>query len=758
MNRPVFREHAIRCYSEVRTENVLPRLGSPLVQFTQRIVTALTSRRRRAPVIIQMSTVECAAACLAMVLGHHGRRTGVAECRERIGIGRDGASARDISRAAQTYGLRVRSYSLEPEALQDVALPAIAHWKFNHFVVIERWSADRIDIIDPALGRRSLSAKEFGEAFTGVVLVLEPGIAFETGGTKRPGVAGYYRELLKGSGNIRILVQILAASLVLQAFGMIAPLFTKVLVDTILPRQMHGMMSVIAIGIVLLVAGQMLTSYLRSALLLYLQARLDSQIMLGFFEHVLSLPYPFFQQRTTGDLLMRLGSNVAIRETLTNQVVSAVLDGGFVLVYLAALFALQPFFAAAALAIGTIQVGVMLATRRALHEATERDLAAAAESQAYLVEAVGGIATLKASGVEDRALEHWSSLFFRHLESSLRKGRLSSIVGTVLVSLRIFAALFLLWLAALQVLEGRMTLGMMLAVNAMAAMFLAPLGSLVAVAQQLHLVRAHLDRIADVLAAEPEQFRGSAVPTLLLKGGIELRNVDFRYHAGGPLVLRNISMIIQPGQKVALVGRTGSGKSTLARLMLGFYRPGAGEILYDGQPALHSDLRALRRQIGVVLQEPFLFSGPVRQNIAFRDPELSLESVMAAARTALIHDDLENLPMRYETMLAEGGTNLSGGQRQRLAIARALVHNPRILILDEATSHLDVVTESRLERNLAQLGYTRIVIAHRLSTIRDADQIVVMDEGAIVEQGTHDELLRCNGHYAAMVASQEALS
>lgn len=754
MNRPIFREHAIRCYSEARTENVLPRLESPLVQFTQNIATALRSRRR-VPVILQMSTIECGAACLAMVLGYHGRRVGVAECRERIGIGRDGATARDISRAAQAYGLRVRSYSLEPAALREVSLPAIAHWEFNHFVVIEGWSAERVEIVDPALGRRSVNKKEFDKAFTGVVLVLERGVAFEPGGNNRTGIAGYHRGLLKDSTNLRILAQILTASVVLQVFGLVAPALTKVLVDTILPRHMYGLMSIIAIGILLLVGGQAITSYLRSALLLYLQARLDSQIMLGFFEHVLSLPYQFFQQRTTGDLVMRLSSNVAIRETLTNQVVSVVLDGGFVLVYLIALFALQPAFATAALVIGMIQVAVMLATKRALHEATERDLASAAESQTYLVEALGGIATLKASGVEDRALEHWSSLFFRHLESSLRKNRLSSIVGNILVSLRIFAALFLLWLAALRVLDNTMSIGMMFAVNSLAAMFLTPLGSLVAVAQQLYLVRVHLDRIWDVLAAEPEQAQRSAGPPLRLKGGIEIRDVSFRYHPSGPLVLRNVSLSIEPGQKVALVGRTGSGKSTLARLLLGFYRPASGEVLYDGEPILNSDLRELRRQIGVVLQEPSLFSGSIRQNIAFRAPELPLGQVMAAAQIALIHDDLENLPMSYETVLSESGASMSGGQRQRIAIARALVHQPPVLILDEATSHLDVITESRLERNLARLGCTRIVIAHRLSTVRDADVIVVIDEGAIVEHGTHEELLGFGGHYADMVQNQE---
>jgi ABC-type bacteriocin/lantibiotic exporter with double-glycine peptidase domain len=241
---------------------------------------------------------------------------------------------------------------------------------------------------------------------------------------------------------------------------------------------------------------------------------------------------------------------------------------------------------------------------------------------------------------------------------------------------------------------------------------------------------------------------------LLEKVPFELRNVQFRYHSGGPLVLRNISLIVAPGQKVAIVGRTGSGKSTVAKLLLGLYTPEAGDILYDGQSAGLLDLRALRRQIGVVLQEPSLFSGSVRQNIAFQDPGLPLDRVMEAARIAEIHDDLERLPMRFETVLMEGGVSMSGGQRQRIAVARALVHQPPILLLDEATSHLDVITESRLEKNLSRLGCTRIVIAHRLSTIFDADLIVVMDEGTIVEQGTHEELVVRDGHYAAMLRKQ----
>jgi ABC-type bacteriocin/lantibiotic exporter with double-glycine peptidase domain len=710
---------------------------------------------RRVPIVLQMSPVECGAACLAMILGYHGRKTRVAECRERLGIGRDGANALQISRAAKSYGLRTRSYSLEPAALRDVRLPAIVHWRFNHFVVLEKWTPNGVVIVDPAFGRRTVTADEFDSGFTGVVLVLEPGAAFETSSAAARLPGGYYIRFFTAPGSRGVWLQILAASLVLQVFGLATPLLTKLLVDTVLPGHIDQLMGIIAISLMLLVAGYAVTAYLRAGLLLYLQARLDSQIMLGFFEHVLRLPYPFFQQRTTGDLLMRLSSNIAIRETLTNQVISTVLDGAFVVIYLVALFALEPRFATAALLIGIVQVGVMLGTGGRLREETQHELAAATESQTYLIEALSGIAVLKASGAEDGALEHWSNLFFRHLNSSLRKNHLSAIIGTVMVALRIFSSLFLLWLAALQVLEGAMTMGMMLAINAMSHSFLSPLASLVGSAQQLFLVRAHLDRISDVLAAEPEPRAHTTEPARL-SGRIDVRDLSFRYDSNGPLVLRDLSFTIEPGQKVAFVGRSGSGKSTLAKLLLGFYKPEAGEIYYDGRPYTCLDVREMRRQFGVVLQEPALFSGSIRDNIAFHDLELPLDRVMEAARTAQIHDDIARLPMRYETVLIEGGASLSGGQRQRIAIARALVHRPAVLLLDEATSHLDVVTESALEENLSRLGCTRIAIAHRLSTIADADMILVLDGGTIVERGTHEELLARNGYYAEMIASPAA--
>ncbi|MGH9836127.1 MAG: peptidase domain-containing ABC transporter [Blastocatellia bacterium] len=712
-------------------------------------------RRRRVPVIMQMGVTECGAACLAMILSYFGRKTQVVELSESCGVGRDGLTARTITKSARHYGLRVKAFSLEPSQFKHVPLPAIAHWNFSHFVVVERWSPQTVEIIDPAIGRRRLTGEEFDAGFTGVVLTFEPGVQFE-----RRSVAGksswrnYLKQILRLPGTSGVLIQILLASLLLQTFGLVVPALTKVLVDHVLPFAITNVMTMLGIGMAVVVLALMVTGYLRAAMLIYLEARLDARMMLGFFEHVLTLPFKFFQQRTTGDLLMRLGSNTVIREALTNQTISAVLDGGLVLVYLVVLLALKPGFGLVVLALGLIQIGLLLGTSRRIHGLMQRDLVAAAESQSYLVEALAGMATLKAAGAEERALDHWSNLFFKHLNVSLQRNRLSAFIGAGLTAVNTLSPLVLLWIGAYYVLNSAMSLGTMLALNALAASFLAPLASLVASGQQFQLVSAHLDRIADVVEAAPEQDLQATKPAPPLSGRIELKSVNFRYDPNGPLTLRDISITIEPGQKVALVGRTGSGKSTLAKLLLGLYTPDEGEILFDDVPLPSFDYRTVRSQFGVVLQESFLFSGSIRQNIAFNDPDLTLEQVMEAARLAHIHDDIEQMPMGYDTFLAEGGMSLSGGQRQRLSLARALVHRPAVLLLDEATSHLDVVTERLVDRSLKELSCTRIVIAHRLSTVYDADLILALDEGEIVERGTHEELLARNGYYAALTRGQ----
>jgi HlyB family type I secretion system ABC transporter len=700
-----------------------------------------------------MSAVECGAACLAMILSYYGRETRVAECRECIGAGRDGVSARTIVNTARSFGLRVKALSLEVASFKDIPLPAIVHWDFNHFVVVETWKAKQVVIVDPALGRRHLSVDEFANSFTGVVLTFEPGNGFAAG-HGAPGLSwkSYLSYVL--SHRPGLLIQVLGASLFLQVFGLVLPIFTLLLVDDVLPLHISSVMAILGLGLLMMVLAQLVTSYLRAVLLLSLQTHLDAHVVLNFFEHLLSLPFRFFQQRASGDLLMRLSSFTTIRETLTTQTMSVVLDGSFVLVYLAILFARDALFGALVLGIGILQVLLLLGSARRVRRLTQRYLSALGKSQSYVVEALTGIALLKASGAEARAGDHWSNLFFAQLNISLERSHTSALVETAMTALRTFSPLVLLWVGTYGVLNGSLSLGTMLAINALAIAFLAPLSSLLSHGQQLQLVSAYMDRFSDVLEAEPEQDPRTVLRASRLTGRIELRDVSFRYEAHAPLALRGISCTIEPGQKVALVGRTGSGKSTLVKLLLGFYTPTEGQILYDGIPLQRLNYRTLRDQLGVVLQEPFLFRGSIRQNIAFNDPGLSFNEVEGAARLAAIHDEIRQMPMGYETEVAEGGDGLSGGQRQRVSVARALAHTPAILLLDEATSHLDVVTEEQVEKNIARLSCTRIVAAHRLSTIRNADLILMLDQGAIVEQGSHEDLLASGGYYAALVRNQ----
>jgi ABC-type bacteriocin/lantibiotic exporter with double-glycine peptidase domain len=711
--------------------------------------------KQRVPVVLQLNAVECGAACLAMILGYHGRRVRLTDCRDICGAGRDGTTAQTLAKAARSFGLRVRAFSVEPKDFEHLSLPAIAHWQFNHFVVVERWSPKQVDIVDPGAGRRRLSPAEFEAGLTGVVLTFEPGIHFKRVRERaNPPWRTYAATMLRAPGAASLLTQVFGASLCLLILGLALPLFTKVIVDRVLPLRNVGVMGILAAGLVLAVAAQAMAACLRGTLLLSLRSRLDTQMMLGFFEHLLSLPFKFFQQRNSGDLLMRLSSNTMIREALTTQSLSAILDGGLVIGYLAILAAQDGLFCALASGAGLLQIALLLATARLRADLNQRELAAQSESQSYLVEALSGVAALKASGAEDHALEHWSSLFSTELNAALRRGQLSVVVDSITTMLRVLSPLLLLWVGTFEVLHGRMSLGTMLALIALASAFLEPLSSLVANGQRMQLAAAHLDRISDVLNAEPEQDPRIVEAAPRLRGHIEFRNVSFRYDPNAPFVLRNISFSIEPGQKTALVGKTGSGKSTLAMLLLGLYEPAEGDILIDGVSLRTLNYRAIRSQFGVVLQEPFLFSGSLRHNIAFGQPGMGFDAAMEAAQLAEIGDDIEQMPMGYETRIAEGGTGLSGGQRQRVSLARALARKPTVLVMDEATSHLDVVTESRVETNLSALACTRIVIAHRLSTICDSDQILVLDDGRIAERGTHDELLSNAGCYATLVSSQ----
>ncbi|HLZ62649.1 MAG TPA: peptidase domain-containing ABC transporter [Ktedonosporobacter sp.] len=710
--------------------------------------------RRRVPQLSQMSMVECGLACLAMIFSYYGRSTSISELRTRCGVGRDGLSALNLVRVARQYGMKVRAMSLQQHDLSTMRLPAIVHWEFNHFLVVESWSRGSVRVVDPAGGRRRLTPAEFDAGFTGVVILLEPGASFQRcKGSSRSSIRHYLAQYVRLAP--MVLVQVVCLSLLIQGFGLLLPLTTRFIIDQVLPFKLSGVMGMLGLGMVMLVLSQGVTTLLREWLLVYLRARIDMHMMRGFFEHLLKLPYKFFQQHSNGDLLARMSSNTIIRDTFSNHIISTLLDSSMVTLYLGVLLWQSLPFGVLAACIGLLQVILMLSTNGTTRDLASQELAAQGKSQGYMSEALVGIASLKAAGAEDRALERWSRLFFEQLNISVRRSYFSGLVSVAMVMLRSLSPLALLWLGATQVLNGSLTMGTMFALNALAAAFLAPLGSLVSTGQQLQLVRAHFERLADVTLAEPEQKeRTKRQATPRLTGCIHLEHVSFQYDPNTRKVLDAINLHIEAGQKVALVGRTGCGKSTLGKLLLGLYTPTEGSISYDGIPLSLLDYREVRRQFGVVMQDSSIFSGSILHNLRLNNPNLSLERVVQSAKIAAVHKDIVDMPMGYETFVSEGGSALSGGQRQRLSIARAIAHDPTILLLDEATSNLDVLTEQKVEEHLRSLACTQIIIAHRLSTIRNADLIIVLDHGTIVEQGSHDELMRHNGYYMQLMRCQ----
>jgi ABC-type bacteriocin/lantibiotic exporter with double-glycine peptidase domain len=709
-------------------------------------------RARRIPIVRQLSATECGVACLAMVLQYHGKNEPLDKLRDAVGVSRDGASALGILGAARRFGLEGRGVKLEVEELEYLSAGAVLHWEFNHFVVFERVRPDGIEIVDPAHGRRLVRETELRRAFTGIALVLEPGETFEPGGTRSRPLVRYLRQTVRGSD---AWLRMTVLSFLLQVFALSLPVLTSAIVDRVVPRGDHHLLTVLCAGLSSLLGFHFLASLVRSHLLLQLRTQLDLKMTLGFLQHLVGLPFSFFQRRQAGDLLMRLSSHATIREILTGSALSALLDGVLVTGYLGILFIVSAQMGLLVLALGALQIATFLLSRKRQGALLSEGLQIQARSEAYQVELVAGIETLKSLGAEERAVETWANLFVDTLNVSLKRGRLQALVEAFAGTLRLGSPLVILAWGAVKVLSGDLSLGAMLGLNALAAGFLGPLANLMNTATQLQLLGSYIERIDDVMAAEPEQPAERPRRRCdKLRGSVTLEKVSFRYSPLSPLVVDDVSLSIEPGQFVALVGPSGSGKSTLASLLVGLYQPSSGRVAYDGSDLNELELRALRRQMGIVVQRPYLFSTSVRANLSLADPSLSLDDVIAACKLAQIHDDIAAFPMAYDTLLVGSGSALSGGQRQRLALARALVHRPAILLLDEATSALDAVTERRVQDALSGLRCTRIVIAHRLSTVMQADRILVMVDGKIVEQGRHDELLARNGVYQQLVTAQ----
>ena len=710
------------------------------------------TRLAASPVILQMDAAECGAACLVSVAAFHGKHIALEEARRMCGVSRDGTSALQVTAAAEHLGLSCDGYSVESSELEELKLPGILFWGFDHFVVLEGWKGGRWRIMDPALGRRWVDPAEFDRKFTGVVLELEPTDAFVRGGRPRS-LSRALSDRLRGSR--RVVAAAAACGLLLAVPAFVLPALTAVYVDRVLLEGAHRwILAMLAIlGASLAVSA--LLSVLQQVLLAKLEQRLAMTGGASFAAHVLRLPVDFFSHRYPGDIVQRLASFEMLADVLASKLAPAAVGLVTSLAFLTAMFMVDVHLALVALGVVAAICLLVIRSGRALVDgsrALEKDVGIGAGT---VSSGLAAIETIKSSGREN-------DLFSRIADANARvAGSQQSLEGTAAWTAAGTDALAALLVSAVvlafggwQVMRGHLTLGALLAFQAILVAFIGPVLEVASLGQEIQALRATLARVDDVLRhpLDPLARSGEASPedAAVSVDGLEFRDVTFGYSEAADPLVRDLSVSIGPGRRLAIVGLTGSGKSTVAKLAAGLYRPWSGEVLLDGRPIAELPRQLRTSLVAVVGQSPILFEASLRENLTLWDPnvpdEWMREAVDDAGLAALV-DARGGLGMR----IAEGGSNLSGGEAQRVEIARALARRPSILILDEATSSLDATTESQLDRAIRRRGCACLVVAHRLSTIRDADEIIVLDRGAIAERGSHEELMSADGAYAAFV-------
>jgi ATP-binding cassette subfamily C protein len=756
--------------------------------------------RVRTSTLLQMEAVECGAAALGIILSYYGRIVPLAKLREECGVSRDGSKAFNIVKAAKNYGLNAKGLKLSLENVKTTRLPYIAFWNFNHFLVVEGYSKKRVYLNDPANGRRTVSWEEFDRAYTGVVLTMEPGADFQKGGKKNHIVSALSSRLQ--NSQVTILFCLLAG-LLLTLPRLAVPAFSQVFIDEILIQDRQDWLRPLLLGMLLTSLLRAFLARLRLTYLRRLMVKLSVSTSGQFLWHILRLPIGFYDQRFAGEISNRVQLNGRVAEVLSGPLATTVIDAVMMVFYLLIMIQYDQLLSAIAVGFALINILALLFLSQTRVDANMRLAQEYGKVGGVTISGIQTIETIKASGLESDLFARFAGYYAKALNAQQQLGLQTQILTTLPTILTALTTASILLVGGLQVMKNNLSIGMLVAYQSLTLSFLEPVNSLVNFGSTLQTLEADLNRLDDVLqnpidlevegkqvaalrlrsgqgaggreqgagsreqgaggreqgAGSREQGAGGEIISSSLwqlQGNVELRNVTFGYSRVESPLIENLSLTVKPGQRIALVGGSGSGKSTVAKLICGLYQPWDGEICFDGVERSQIKRSVLANWLAMVEQDIFLFAGTVRENITLWDSTIPEADLVQACQDAAIHDAIASMPGKYDFELIEGGMNISGGQRQRLEIARALVRNPTVLVLDEATSALDAETELIINRNLQQRGCSCIVVAHRLSTIRDCDEIIVLEQGKIVQRGTHEELWQQGGTYIRLLHAAEA--
>jgi ATP-binding cassette, subfamily B, bacterial HlyB/CyaB len=711
---------------------------------------------RLQPFIAQQSASDCGIACLSMIGQFWGKRYSIHTLRELSNVGRSGITLKNLGSTAEQLGFHTRPVRASLNRMAEQKNPWIAHWQGDHFIVVYQIKAHSVLVADPAMGKRWIKKSAFLEGWTNFALLLEPGPELRAIEDKPGQSLGTFWSLLmtyKG-----LLLQIVALSFLLQLFGLITPLFTQVILDQVVTQKSLPALHIFSIGLVLFTVWQVGLGGVRQYLLDYFSNRLDLTMLSGFISHSLRLPLKFFEDRTVGDIITRIQENTKIQNFLMRQAISTWLDASMAVVYLGLM--LYYNWKLTLLVLATLPPIIILTlVATPLFKQVSREIFQASSDQnSQIVEMFTGIATVKSTASEQEVRWAWEDKLVNLLNIQFKGQKLANSLSVAGGTINALSSAALLWFGASLVIQDQLTIGQFVAFNMLIGNVTGPILAVVGLWDEFQEVLIAVERLNDVFATKPETTPGHPMMILPpIHGEVHLDRVTFSYDEGEDnATLQNISFKTAPGETIAIVGRSGSGKSTLIKLLQGLYQPTKGRLLVDGHDIRHMSPQSLRSQQGVVPQDNFLFSGTILDNIRLQNADLSLEQVVEAAKLAEAHSFIQELPLGYNTKVGERGANLSGGQRQRIAIARALLGDPAILILDEATSSLDTESERRFQQNLERISRNRttFIIAHRLSTVQNADRILVLDRGLLVEQGNHKMLIQAQGLYYHLAQQQ----